>query len=491
MTSKIEHVIVLMMENRSFDHLLGFLDHPDPAFPRLTGNEGIGNAKVAPNACFEIRSPDHSHAGVMSQLFGADNYDHKQWKHPSKAPYPTTGRNQGFMQSYFYRCDEDPSTKSHIMRCFHPEMIPVISGLARNYAVCINWHCSVPGETWPNRDFAVAAQSFGRVNQAYERRPGPTIFDRLMEAQQSWRIYHDTVAHTWLYPGLFFKGGFASTSQLLDDIQNDKLPKYSFIEPDYGIGTSNSLFKKLGISGKIGDTYGNSHHPSQASSGAEFLAGEYLIAAIYNTLLKTMEKSPGGDPTKSVFAKTLFVITYDEHGGFYDHVPPPPAEPPNDLVEAFAFDLLGPRVPALLISPWIPKGKIVTDTFDHSSIPATVRKLFAPDTDPLTRRDAAANTFEGVLGDKLRTASDDDKLHLMKPLEPDEARDVEERRGATKNPADIAAQEDEEKRRKEWLWLAQKTQEYVSPGPSKLAPEVEADPDKFVRAITEIVHQDA
>ena len=152
MPATIDHVVVLMMENRSFDHLLGFLDHPDPRFPRLIGNEAIAGHKVSSAAYYKIASPDHSHAGVMAQLFAGETPP-AGWK--PAPPYPMTGTNRGFIADYRKHCGKE--RPDAVMRCFHPEMIPVISALARDYAVCTQWFCSVPGETWPNRDFAVAA----------------------------------------------------------------------------------------------------------------------------------------------------------------------------------------------------------------------------------------------------------------------------------------------------------------------------------------------
>jgi phospholipase C len=491
---EIEHLVVLMMENRSFDHLLGFLDHPYPdRFPGLKGTESIGDHRVSSTAYYSIPSPDHSHAGVMRQIYGGEN-PAPTWK-PSP-PWPKKDTNRGFIHDYTRHCGAGNKPES-VMRCFHPKLVPVVSGLARNFAVCTRWFSSVPGETWPNRDFAVAARSFGRANQHYwVRDTTDTVFHRLQDAGASWRIYHDAIAHTYLYDRLYGQGGFKPLSQFFEDVEKDELPRYSFIEPDYGIGYNQWYARWSGFSKIWGDTRGNSHHPGQAHSMAEFIAGENLIAGIYNALAKTMKKHPGKEED-SLFARTLFVITYDEHGGFFDRESPPDAvQPmPDEVTEdGFQFDVLGARVPAILISPWIEKGTVIDTQFDHSSIPATVRKLFARDTRPLTRRDEAANTFDGVLTDTLRTPDPNsaEPIYGMKALDRDLAEEMAEKYAASPNPADKA---NDAEFRKDWLWLAEKAQQLkggnLTPPPPVTrgdADAVRAEQDEFARKVVEMMY---
>jgi phospholipase C len=155
---------------------------------------------------------------------------------------------------------------------------------------------------------------------------------------------------------------------LMHDIAEGTLPAYAFIEPNHGFGPGE----------------GNSQHPgNNTTRGDSFVAGEALMARIYNALVANPE----------LFATTLFLITYDEHGGFFDHVPPKQVTAPDgidDPATGFDFSLTGVRVPAVAISPLIPPGTVDPTFYDHSAIPATVRQQFAPDTKPLTRRDAAA-----------------------------------------------------------------------------------------------------
>jgi phospholipase C len=401
--SRVEHVIVLMMENRSFDHLLGYLKHDDASYPNLDGldvtcpvdpdNPNSERLPTSADATSVLGAdPDHTHESVMLQIYGA-------------AGDPCGGRPNmsGFIRSYavkiagssltppsaarrlvraamnrlaaFWRwiTGRPAQATAHakdIMKCFSEADAPVLAHLAKEFAVFTNWHASVPGETWPNRNFAHAATSDGAVDIDTRFYDNKTIFEQLAEARRRWAVYQDGVAQVWAFWRLWAGStdNFHGADVLFDDIKNDRLPAYSFVEPNHGYGK--------------GD--GNSQHPSNNTSvGDSFLAGEALIARIYNALVDK------GD----VFAKTLFLVTYDEHGGFFDHVPPHPVPPPDDQVSASGFDfrISGVRVPAVAISPLIPKGTIVDCFYDHASIPKTVRAQFAPELASLTARDEAAD----------------------------------------------------------------------------------------------------
>lgn len=349
---KVSHVIVLMLENRSFDHMLGHtfdparLPVPDPA------------SYVLPV------DPDHSHRGVMWQLLG-----HEPPEPPPPAPTaPLT--MSGFADCYARRAGDGPA----VLRGFRREQVPVLSTLALEYATCTRWFCSVPGQTWPNRNYAHAATSDGEVDIVVRLYHNPTIFERIEDAGRSWRVYHQGPAQVWCYPALWPQPGsnrFDDHDDLLDDIRNDRLPSYAFVEPDHGLVFREALDAS------------NSQHPgNNTRDGRDFLAGERLLHSIYSTLVARPE----------VWRRTLLIVTYDEHGGFADHVAPPAAVAPGGRSsDVFGFTLLGPRVPTLLISPWIPRGTRDERTYEHSAIPRALRELFAPKSAALTRRDAAAN----------------------------------------------------------------------------------------------------
>ena len=402
---RIEHIIVLMMENRSFDHLLGFLPHPDPDYPGLAGGEhscpvnpgNPGGRRVAATATATPQlgnDPGHTHRTVMLQI-------------GQGGPAPM----DGFVESYRRRIEGDPSAPEpppwkrvvgslagavvhtarwvwakvrhipdpvlaepdHIMRCLPHSPDRVLGRLALDYAVLANWHASVPGETWPNRQYAHAATSHGTADIELGFYDDETVYERLGDGR--WGIYQDGVAQVWAFAKLWLrwpKGvaipGFHNIERLYDDIASDQLPAYSFVEPNHGLG---------------GDG-GNSQHPSNNTrNGGSFLAGEALMGRIHDALVQQPE----------VFEKTLLLITYDEHGGFYDHVEPRPVAAPDGYVDKSGFDfkLSGIRVPAVAISPLIPRGTLVREFFDHASIPATVLRQFASGEGPLTNRDKAAS----------------------------------------------------------------------------------------------------
>jgi phospholipase C len=385
---KIKNVVVLMLENRSFDSILGRLYDPSPDFNGVpfdasnpwTGGEAdrilAWNDDTMVCGGMTIPSPDPGEyfTDITTQIFGLNGAN-------NQVPAPMSG----FVDNYVRQTKEPPYDAKPIMHYYTPSQLPVISTLARAYAVCDQWHASAPNQTWPNRFFVHCATAGGYVNNSPPRFPYmmPTIFNRIsqMGLANGWKVYfHDmpqslTLAHLWLN-----RDRFRLFDEFIDDAAKGLLPCYSFIEPRY--------FADLGLG------MPNDQHPPH-----DVIYAEQLIAKVYNTL----RQSPNWN-------STLFVITYDEHGGCFDHAPPPVAVPPGDHLarEEFAFDRYGVRVPAVLISPYIRAGTILRAPrnpmapdlpiypFDHTSIIATVRKCFRLGG-PLTARDAAAPDLDCVL----------------------------------------------------------------------------------------------
>jgi phospholipase C len=367
----IEHVIVLILENRSYDHMLGYLQHPDPSVGTLAqapmtcplDPQDPGSERFSTEPSAEPRlggDPAHSNEEVRHQVFGTS----KGWS--------STPTMDGFIASYARRIEDGADAlPQDIMRCFAEEHIPVLAALAKRYAVFTRWFSSVPGETWPNRNFAHAGTSGGEVDIVKRFYLDDTVFERLEDAglDRPWTVYHDEIPQVWVFPKLWMRRrrNFKPMSTLFSDIEQDRLPKYSFIEPNHGFGKGN----------------GNSQHPSNnLTTGESFVSGERLMATIHNALVASPE----------VFNKTLLFITYDEHGGFVDHVEPERVLPPKADMKCgdFQFDLTGVRVPAVAVSPRITPGTVVGETFEHSSIPRTLRSQFAPDSRALSSREAAA-----------------------------------------------------------------------------------------------------
>src|SRR6266545_2989008 len=278
----------------------------------------------------------------------------------------------------------DPALARNVMRCLRPDRLPVLATLAREFAVCTRWHCSVPGATWPNRNFVHAGTSDGTVDIEVGFYRDATIFERLTEAGASWHIYRDGMAQVMVFENLLEEPHIRNWYEIGDfarHVAAGTLPRYSFIEPRHDGPRSNSQHP------------GNNDFDAPPGWRTDFQRGEQLIASIYQTLLAN----------RAVFDRTMLVITYDEHGGFYDHVPPPTRFPaPRDTLggrpakspaSRFRFRLLGPRVPAVVVSPLIPASPDPT-LYDHTAIPATVRRLFAPGTAELSHREARSNTLE-------------------------------------------------------------------------------------------------
>jgi phospholipase C len=387
--SSVNHIVLLMLENRSFDHMLGFLyaasNNVSPAgqpFDGLTGAESNPGANNKPVNVFKLQAttpsayfmpgadPGEGFAATNSQLFGT-----------IAAPTPPIATNQGFVSDFIFTLGWEskegrsiiPGTVANdIMGVFTPEMLPVLSGLARGFAVCDQWFGSVPTETLPNRAFALAATSQGHMNDSTKSFTSPSIFGQLSAKNIDWAIYGDTLppltqqtfsdvkAAPETHFGLFtdFKAAAAAGT----------LKPFTFLEPSFG-------------------SAGNSQHPN-----FNVALGEQLIHDVYSAL----RNGPNWN-------QTLLIVTYDEHGGCYDHVPPPTtATPPDNTIgeDGFDFKRFGPRVPTVLISPLIAPGTVFrvpagATPLDHTSVLKTVETRWK--LPPLTKRDAAAVDVGNVL----------------------------------------------------------------------------------------------
>ncbi len=366
--SKIKHVFVLMLENRSFDHMLGFsgITGTDAATGQPTSIDGLNGSESnsyngvnypvvrgAPDRA--PHDPPHGFPGVLQQLCGEGAV------YVSGEPYPPIN-NSGFVSVYARSHPELPDGPMH---CFTPDQVPVLTALAREFVVCDRWFSSMPGPTEPNRWFVHAATA-GFFDEApshkeyVEAFSSPwsgiafeqgTIFDRLKDAGLKYRIYGCDS-----FPNVAMLKGISRTFDV-DDFDEDFASDvaspsydaaYTFIEPSY------DAFSEF--------SDGNSHHPLGSVK-----AGELLIKKTYEAL----RRSP-------LWENSLLIVTYDEHGGFYDHVAPPAARATGSKGRkyGFTFDQLGPRVPAILVSPRIPRNLIDHRPYEHSTVVSTVLRLF-------------------------------------------------------------------------------------------------------------------
>jgi phospholipase C len=385
MNSRIGHLIVLMLENRSFDHALGFSSIPGmdgiPAdIKTLPQNLDASNEAVWPTPAAEYSgdfSPDpgHDFLDVRKQLYNTDT------------PNPGQDPNmQGFVASYLDTCKRSfPRPRDHIghsrsvMKCFSPERLSVLTTLARNYAVCDHWYSSIPGPTLPNRLFAHAGTSKGRLDlSADEFDTSPTIYEVLDAANVSSTIYAEdwTAAATFRNLIRHQEKFFGTLDDFYHDCADNDLPAYCFLEPRYSSGVVKGIFRSQ-----------NDQHPD-----SDMRAGEELVFSVYQAIRSN----------RRVWESSVLVIVYDEHGGLFDHVPPPRAIAPDKETSQdppFDFTRYGLRVPAIIISAYTRAGTLCTQTFDHTSLIATARKMLTGkwQDDLLGDRAKSANTFDSAL----------------------------------------------------------------------------------------------
>jgi phospholipase C len=369
----IRHVIVLILENHSFDQMLGCFQQ---IYPRL---EGVDDENLRHNQDHEGRF--YTQAATTERIMFLD--PHHEVEHVKRQ---LEDHNGGFVRDYAENFpDSTPVSRGYIMGYYPLDFLPALHGLARDFTICDHWFSSLPGPTWPNRFFALTGTSHGRVNMpddgthkadlpGYFQQTQQTIFDRLNEREVHWKVYfHDipqtTVLTQQRHPHnaarYFYVDEFYADARGLEQ----EFPQFCLIEPDY-----------------MGYEQSDDHPPH------DVMRAEKLIADVYNAIRRN----------DRLWQSTLLVVFYDEHGGFFDHVEPPAAIPPDDHHEEYTFDRYGVRVPALLISPWVDK-RVETTQFDHTSVLKYLTDKWK--LGPLGHRVAAANSIGVAV---TRTASRDD-----------------------------------------------------------------------------------
>ena len=395
---RIKHVIAIMFENRSFDHMLGFLkkinSDYDGCLPSMSQcvnpynplNTSIGTVSIGDNAVYiQPGDPSHGIDPTTQQLYGTNEYGNNINNYP--APM------NGFVINY--KNAEDSSIRSTdqgalIMQCFNSSTVPIISTLAQEFGSFNNWYADVPGPTEPNRLYSWMATSDGLGNDNAHRLAlgfdKMSIFQMLDEyynksSDNNWRVYMSDgatpifVDYTRKHPLRY-----REMPAFYDDVENGDLPLFTWIDPGY---LENNIVPP------------SSQHPD-----FDVLDGEKQMKKIYEHVRAS-----------NLWNDTLILIFYDEHGGFYDHVSPPFGPNPDNknctVGPNFDFQRIGLRVPSILISPWINKGLIITDPgnnhnhnasqYTHSSLVKTMRQQYAPQCPPFTKRDSWALSFEKFL----------------------------------------------------------------------------------------------
>ncbi|KAJ3254994.1 hypothetical protein HK103_006696 [Boothiomyces macroporosus] len=404
----VKNVVHVMMENRAFDTIFGYLTHTTD-IDNLVGKEPFCNyvnvndpnsLKVctAPNQVdTSIYGPDHGYFETTNELYGTND--------PS-VPLPEVAPMNGFAQQAYNSAFKgaDAAHLQQVMAGFDPKNIPVHATLASEFTIFDRWFAAIPGPTQPNRVSSHCATSKGWYNndgtKLAEGNDCRSIFQDLSDAGLTWKNYFQEV------PSFFFLRNtrlqMAANSKVwssfVSDAQSGNLPNYSFLEPNFGELKQNQA------------TYNGNLQlivDGHAGEPGFFHNAEYFLKELYETLRNSPQ-----------WESTLLLITYDEHGGFFDHVPPPKAPNPDGITTpdpdhagvVYSFDRLGVRVPVIAVSPWVAKGKVEHEPkgphpdsqYSHASIPATIRSIFKLSSPPLTAREAWSGDFESILMDTPR-----------------------------------------------------------------------------------------
>lgn len=339
-TDPFKHVVLLMLENRSFDHMLGALQ---AVVPDLDGVPSGGPPRTNPDTSGQLigqlpvaeevvdRDPKHENSNVLEQI---------------------QDRNGGFVKDYQLAYPDASATQIQAVMAYHRlDSLPALHQLGRAFAVFDRWFSSVPGPTWTNRLFALSGTSLGRVRMPqgifqpnlhnYDQ---PSLFRRLEEAKRSLRIYFGDFPLALLFtdrrrPSAALR--FTQLDSFFTDASGPEpsFPDFAFIEPRYVSAA-------------------NDDHPPHAVG-----EGESLVAQVYAAIRRNA----------ALWKSTLLVVAFDEHGGFYDHVSPPVGMPPDRHHEEYSFDRLGVRVPAILVSPWI-EPQIVHTECEHTGLLSSLRR---------------------------------------------------------------------------------------------------------------------
>jgi phospholipase C len=355
--SQIKNIVIVMMENRSFDHMLGYLSLApfnrqdvdgqslDPDWLKRFTNFDIGQAiqsfhSTNPHTMPDDFDPPHERSNIAAQI------DPRQ-----DDSFPLNG----FVSAIPPTVSTDPAVRKLVMSYFGANEAPIYDFFAKNFTICDRWFCSLPAGTQANRLMSMSGFSLIDVNQS----PLPDqelVYDWLNARNISWRVYHQeipffTMMPRWL-PSILFSDKFRCFEDMESDLLNtppDQMPQVIFVEPTYEdaphTGTST-----------------DDHAPAGISDGQEFLMQVYKAVTASNAFWENV----------------LMIVDYDEHGGFFDHVPPPliPTNPPDSAKWSVPFKSLGVRIPAFVISPFVKAGAVCHNMLDHTSVLKLLGEMF-------------------------------------------------------------------------------------------------------------------
>jgi phospholipase C len=321
----IDTIVVVMLENRSFDHLFGAL-RSDPSYPAAAQVDGLTGSESNPDASGRP-------VGMMLAPEGSTLDPKHDWDSSHRAY--NDGRNDGFIRV------NAGANQGEAMSYHRRDSAPLLYSLADQYTVCDRWFASVMGPTWPNRYYLHAATSEGRKsNLPMGLSPPPTVWQRLADRCVSAKNYYSGSIpwYSITFPANSFSGNDAVTPEPIDhfftDADRGELPAFSIIDPDFGVSDG---------------------HPPH-----DFGLAEAFISSIQRALAASRH-----------WPRALLVVNFDEHGGFYDHVPPPLVPDPNP-----EFQRIGFRVPTLVVGPTVRRGAVVSTPFEHVSVLSTLATRF-------------------------------------------------------------------------------------------------------------------
>jgi phospholipase C len=422
----LDHVVVVLFENRSLDNVLGRLYGPGDGktFEGVIGKDlsnpipewaehGADRKEVPYAIATDMDSPNPDSGEEFfhtnTQLYNILN-DHNRFKigDAATAPWnaPPTGATptmDGFVTDYISTFTGEIGRQptydeyAHIMTGYTPDQLPVLNGLARDFGVFDHWFCEVPSQTFMNRSFWIAATSSGSVVNSPIRKwftmnDTETIFERLEAHGKTWKVYvMEPMALSFTgvihFPRLKDRLAthFVPFAEFEKDAAAGTLPHFSLIEPnmmaghgDYHPAMGRSFSDKVNI---------------EVDGPSSTLSGDAFLARVYNAYRSAVSE------TGANVWNTALLIGWDEPGGTYDHVPPGPVPPPEPSAPpgecGFVFDRSGYRVPAIIVSPWVESGSVYNEEYRHTSLIATLRKTWGLG-EAFTRRDAFARIFDQV-----------------------------------------------------------------------------------------------
>jgi phospholipase C len=330
----------------------------------------------------------HQHAlfGVLDEhnRFKLGEEVTEPWNAPPAGATPTMdGFVADYVSTFTAEMGRQPTYEEYaqIMTGYTPEQLPVLNGIAREFGVFDHWFSEVPSQTFMNRSFWTAATSSGivvnsPVKKWFTVNDAETIFERLERHGKTWRIYvmepmplsfHGVIHYSRLKDRVGTH--IVPFAEFERDAAAGTLPDFSLIEPNFiaGHGDYHPAF---------GRSFGQAVDVTTLDPPSSVLGGEAFLARIFD-IYRSCTAGSGSNVWN-----TALLIGWDEPGGTYDHVPPGPVPTPHPDAPAgelgFTFDRSGYRVPAILVSPWVEKGSVFNDEYRHTSLIATLRKVWNP-----------------------------------------------------------------------------------------------------------------